>query len=79
MKNKSSNNFPYIPNTDTEKQLMLDAIGVSNFVDLVKEIPTKYINPEIDIPEDLSEQDLVKLLERISSKKRAIASFSASF
>ena len=50
MKNKSSNNFPYIPNTDTEKQLMLDAIGVSNFVDLVKEIPTEYINPEIDIP-----------------------------
>ena len=79
MKNKSSNNFPYIPNTDTEKQLMLDAIGVTNFVDLVKEIPTKYINPEIDIPEDLSEQDLVKLLESISSKNRSIASFDASF
>ena len=79
MINKASNNFPYIPNTDTEKQRMLESIGVSNFDDLVKDIPSKYLKPEIDIPEHLSEQDLVDLLDTISKKNRSTISFDASF
>jgi len=79
MINKPSNNFPYIPNTDTEKQRMLESIGVSNFDDLVKDIPGKYLKPEIDIPEHLSEQDLVDLLDTISKKNRSTISFDASF
>ena len=49
---------PYTPNTDDDRQRMLDAIGVSSFDDLVADIPAEHRNPPIDLPPPTSELEL---------------------
>ena len=49
---------PYTPNTDDDRQRMLDAIGVGSFDDLVADIPAEHRNPPIDLPPPTSELEL---------------------
>ena len=49
---------PYTPNTDDDRQRMLDAIGVGSFEDLVADIPAEHRNPPIDLPPPTSELEL---------------------
>ena len=49
---------PYTPNTDDDRQRMLDAIGVRSFDDLVADIPAEHRNPPIDLPPPTSELEL---------------------
>ena len=49
---------PYTPNTDDDRQRMLNAIGVRSFDDLVADIPAEHRNPPIDLPPPTSELEL---------------------
>ncbi len=49
---------PYTPNTDDDRQRMLDAIGVRSFDDLVADIPAEHLDPPMDLPPPTSELEL---------------------
>ena len=48
----------YIPNTPSQQQEMLDAIGINSIDDLFSDIPAKHRHPTLDIPHPMSEIDL---------------------
>ena len=48
----------YMPNTPSQQQEMLDAIGISSVDDLFSDIPKKHRHPTLDIPHPMSEIDL---------------------
>jgi len=49
---------PYTPNTDTDREEMLAAIGVGSVDELFEDIPLHYRNPHLDLPSPLSELEL---------------------
>jgi glycine dehydrogenase subunit 1 len=55
----------FVPNTDSERQEMLDKIGVSNFDQLISNIPESVrFNRSLDILPELSEYEALKLLNQ---------------
>ncbi len=57
----------YVPHTEKERQEMLEAIGVERLADLFADVPEKYRYPELDLPEALSEMELLQELQELSS------------
>jgi glycine dehydrogenase subunit 1 len=49
----------YIPHTDIERQQMLSAVGVSTIEDLFEAVPSRYRFPALDLPEALSEMEVM--------------------
>lgn len=61
--NKEQNmaNFRYLPNTDQDRQEMLEKIGVKEIMDIFQDIPEEGRRTEaMDLPEPLSEYELLK-------------------
>jgi len=57
---------PYTPNTENDRAEMLSAIGVNKVDDLFKDIPEAFLNPELKIPDAISEMELVKEMEALA-------------
>ena len=49
----------YLPHTDTERQQMLSAIGVSTIEDLFEAVPSKHRFPSLDLPDPMSEMAVI--------------------
>ena len=49
----------YIPHTDKERQEMLKVIGVKSIEDLFQDIPKEYRFPVLDLPDGLSEMEVL--------------------
>ena len=62
----------YIPHTHDEKQSMLSAIGVSHVDELFNSIPAKIFNHEIDLPEPMSEMELVEYMDMLACQNQQI-------
>jgi glycine dehydrogenase subunit 1 len=61
----------YIPNTDAELQAMLDSIGVKDFDELLKDIPESLrFRQQLNIPQALSEPEIVKHLTGLAEKNK---------
>jgi glycine dehydrogenase subunit 1 len=61
---------PYISNTDDDRKKMLDSIGVKSFEQLLEGIPAPLrLNRPLDIPK-LSEVELLKEIQEMSSRSR---------
>lgn len=58
MVNQSEFISPYTPNTDTDREEMLAAIGVGSVDELFEDIPLHYRNPQLDLPGSMSELEL---------------------
>lgn len=57
----------YIPNTDSDRDAMLEEIGVSRVEDLFAAIPEKVrLKRALDLPEALSEPELVSFMKQLS-------------
>lgn len=56
----------FTPHTDSERELMLQKIGVKNLEDLFQDIPDEYRFPELDLPEALSEMEALQYLTDLS-------------
>ncbi len=66
----------YTPNTDSDRKSMLRDIGVKDIMDLFKDIPENLIlKSPLQIPEQLSEFELLRELGKISKKNRKPLSF----
>ncbi|MBR61200.1 MAG: aminomethyl-transferring glycine dehydrogenase [Dehalococcoidia bacterium] len=57
---------PYTPNTKNDRAEMLKAIGVKTVDDLFRDIPENYLNPELKIPDAISEMELVQEMEELA-------------
>ena len=66
----SSAFVPYIPNTASDRQEMLRAIGVSSIQELFRDIPGTHRNPHLDLPEPLSELELQQEMEALAAENR---------
>ncbi len=68
--------MPYISTTDTQRQEMLAAIGVSSLADLYAEVPQSVMDPPIDLPEPLSESEVIAEMRRLSEKNADAAHYA---
>ncbi len=59
---------PYLPNTDTDRSAMLQAIGVSSVEDLFQDVPEEFRNVPFNLPPPLSELELREELRHLSSR-----------
>ncbi len=64
---RGNSSSPYIPNTDADRQAMLRATGVDSVEALFSDIPADYARPPLDIPAPLSELELRRELQALSS------------
>jgi glycine dehydrogenase subunit 1 len=68
----------YIPHTDKERRAMLAAIGVGRMEDLYEAVPAEVRFPDLDLPEGVSELEIMQELQDLSEANldtRHFASF----
>jgi len=59
----------YVPNTDNDRKVMFDAIGVEKFEDLIANIPDEIkLKNDLNLPAKLSELEALELLKSYSAK-----------
>lgn len=67
----------YIANTQSDKAEMLKEIGIDNIRDLFKAIPDSvYLKKDLNIPDNISEIDLVKGLKALSEKNKNLDEYT---
>jgi glycine dehydrogenase subunit 1 len=67
----------YLPNTDAERRSMLDAVGAARIEDLFSSVPAQLLDPQLDLPPALSEQELVADLERLAARNRPLSAWES--
>ena len=61
--------FRYLPNTEQDRQDMLEVIGAKDIMDLFSDIPEKVrLDEPMDLPASLSEYELLKHARELASK-----------
>lgn len=68
---------PYIPNTDADRRAMLEVIGVASADDLFAEVPVEFRDPEMRLPEPLSEPALVRKFEALAAQNQAAGTMTS--
>ena len=61
---------PYSPNTDADRRLMLDAIGVDSVDELFADIPEQQRNPTLDLPPPMAEFDLKRHFAELAAMNK---------
>ncbi|MGA2285774.1 MAG: aminomethyl-transferring glycine dehydrogenase subunit GcvPA [Dehalococcoidia bacterium] len=61
---------PYIPNTDDDRRLMLERIGVGSAAELFDDIPAQCRDPGLTLPPPLSELELQRELAEMAGRNR---------
>lgn len=62
----------YIPHTDEQRQMMLDAIGVSSVDDLFADVPTGLPVAELDLPVGADEMTVFRRLSERAAQNRPV-------
>ncbi|GBD14788.1 putative glycine dehydrogenase (decarboxylating) subunit 1 [bacterium HR25] len=65
-----SSPHPYIPNTDADRQAMLQAIGVQSVDDLFADIPPQFRIDGLRLPPGLTEAELLRELGTLAARNR---------
>lgn len=65
----------YLPHSDKDKEEMLKTIGVSSFEELVKQVPSKFLNPEYKLPEGMDESQAARHLAELAEKNKKVLNF----
>ena len=56
----------YTPNTEAQRQEMIEAMGLKSLEDLYREVPSSVRDPKINLPAPLSEPELLGEMRRLS-------------
>ncbi|MBC8182719.1 aminomethyl-transferring glycine dehydrogenase subunit GcvPA [candidate division KSB1 bacterium] len=57
--------MPFIPNTDNDRKLMFERIGVKNFSELISNIPDELkFKGDLDLPPSVSELEISKIIQQ---------------
>jgi len=67
--------MPYIPHTDEDVKAMLDTIGVDSIDDLFDEIPKDILAKNFDIPEGISEMEMMRLMSERAAADSNVSCF----
>ena len=67
----------YIPVNEKDNQKMLESIGVKDAAELFSVIPEEARIAKLDLPEGISEQKLVKELERLSNRNASSKEYAS--
>ena len=59
--------LPYLPNTDADRNAMLQEIGVGSVDELFQDIPGQFCNVKFELPPPLSELELKTALRQLSN------------
>jgi glycine dehydrogenase subunit 1 len=65
----------YLPNSDADRQAMLEALGATSQADLFSSVPARLLDPPLDLPPPLGEQELVEELQRLAGLNRPLGDF----
>lgn len=57
----------FVPHTDSERDEMLKVVGVERLQDLFSDVPADYRFPQLDLPEAMTEMEIMAELQDISS------------
>ncbi len=68
---------PYIPNTEHDQQVMLEAIGAASIDELFVDIPADLRDPVLDLPAPLSELELRREFQRLSARNANTEEFAS--
>ena len=63
----------YLPNSAADRRAMLDVLGAAEVDDLFATVPDSLLNPGIDLPPPLGEQDLVAEVGRLAARNRPLS------
>ncbi|HYP40632.1 MAG TPA: aminomethyl-transferring glycine dehydrogenase subunit GcvPA [Chloroflexia bacterium] len=66
----------YTPNTDAQRQEMLEAIGLKSIEDLYREVPSSVRDPHIRLPDPLPEPELMAEMRRLSEQNADAAHYA---
>jgi glycine dehydrogenase subunit 1 len=66
----------YTPNTDAQRQEMLEAIGLKSIEDLYREVPSSVRDPQIRLPDPLPEPELMAEMRRLSEQNADAAHYA---
>ena len=66
----------YIPHTEVERQQMLSAIGVTTIEDLFEAVPASHRFPLLDMPEPMSEMELIRELQALAEANEHAGDFA---
>ena len=61
---------PYSPITNEDKAEMLKSIGINSQSELFSDLPQKFINPSLNLPESISEFDLLTEISILADKNK---------
>jgi len=67
---------PYIPNTESDRRLMLETIGVESTEELFEDIPEDHRNPTLSLPKPLSELDLSHNIKSLANQNAVPGDYS---
>jgi glycine dehydrogenase subunit 1 len=73
------NIMTYIPISPTERDAMLETIGVKSLEDLFEDVPAKHRFPQLDLPPALTEMEALQQLSDIASANENVRSDLISF
>ncbi|TMC51003.1 MAG: aminomethyl-transferring glycine dehydrogenase subunit GcvPA [Chloroflexi bacterium] len=63
----------YLPHTDADRRSMLAAVGAGSVEDLFASVPRALLDPALELPAPLGEQDLVAELEGLAARNRPLS------
>jgi len=64
---------PYIPLTDEDRDAMLATVGVATTADLFADVPAEHFRPELNLPDALTELELLEHTRTIAAMNRTAA------
>ncbi|HXK34028.1 MAG TPA: aminomethyl-transferring glycine dehydrogenase subunit GcvPA [Dehalococcoidia bacterium] len=67
---------PYVPLTDDDRREMLAAIGAASTADLFADIPAQHRDPHLDLPDPLSELELLDEMRTLAARNRTAAGYA---
>ena len=67
---------PYLPQTDRELGEMLEAIGVPSLEALFEDVPQEYRFPGLNLPQAVSEMEILTELHALAEKNKSTACFN---
>ena len=70
-RNKMTNTYRYLPDTEQDKKEMLDFLGLSSIDELFEDIPAELrLKGELDLPAADSEPALLKKMHKLAGKNK---------
>jgi glycine dehydrogenase subunit 1 len=68
--------MPYLPNTDKNRQEMLEKVGVSTISDLFVDVPKEYRFPKLNLPKAASEMEILDELYGMALKNSSTGCYA---